>query len=88
MRYFYMVILVTILSDQGIKYLIRQQMNLGESIGILEGIFHLTYVENPGAAFGLFANQTVFFYCFHHDYYWDNGLFGLQTKKQKISDIA
>ncbi len=64
MIYFYMVILVTILSDQGIKYLIRQQMNLGESIGILEGIFHLTYVENPGAAFGLFANQTVFFIVF------------------------
>ena len=64
MIYFYMVILVTILSDHGIKYLIRQQMNLGESIGILEGIFHLTYVENPGAAFGLFANQTVFFIVF------------------------
>ena len=24
-------------------------------------IFHLTYVRNPGAAFGLFANKTPFF---------------------------
>lgn len=64
MVYFYMVILITILSDQGTKYLVRQQMDLGESIGIVDGIFHLTYVENPGAAFGLFANQTVFFIAF------------------------
>lgn len=88
MRYFYMVILVTILSDQGIKYLIRQQMNLGESIGILEGIFHLTYVENPGAAFGLFANQTVFFIVFTTIIIGIMGYLVYKQKKQKISDIA
>jgi len=27
----------------------------------LAGIFHITYIENPGAAFGLFANQRVIF---------------------------
>ena len=36
-------------------------MTLGESIPILPNIFHITYILNPGAAFGLFANQTFFF---------------------------
>ncbi len=31
------------------------------SIPVLDGIFHLTYVENRGAAFGLFQNSQVIF---------------------------
>jgi signal peptidase II len=36
-------------------------MNLGESIGVIPGFFHLTYILNPGAAFGMFSGKTWFF---------------------------
>ena len=36
-------------------------MNLGESIPVLSGIFHITYIENPGAAFGMLAEQRWIF---------------------------
>lgn len=44
--------------DQGTKFLVRQEMELGQSIPILENVFHLTYIENKGAAFGAFAGAT------------------------------
>lgn len=34
-------------------------MELNQSIPLWEGIFHLTYVTNPGAAFSLFQNATT-----------------------------
>jgi signal peptidase II len=33
----------------------------GQSIPIIENIFHITYIENPGAAFGILANQRMLF---------------------------
>lgn len=47
--------------DQWTKWLVMEEMALGESIPIIEGIFHLTYVTNPGAAFGIMAYKTTFF---------------------------
>lgn len=47
--------------DQAVKFRIASSMRLGHSIPVLEGIFHITYIENPGAAFGLFANQRWMF---------------------------
>ncbi len=43
--------------DQLTKYLVRANMELGESIPT-EGIFRLTYTTNTGGAFGIFASQT------------------------------
>ena len=55
------IVFFLILADQAIKFLVVSYMKLGESIPVLAGIFHITYIENPGAAFGLFANQRVIF---------------------------
>ncbi|KJS19285.1 MAG: hypothetical protein VR72_19185 [Clostridiaceae bacterium BRH_c20a] len=41
--------------------MVKTTMSLYESIPLIPNIFHLTYIENPGAAFGLLANQRVFF---------------------------
>lgn len=49
------------IADQLLKKLFSGTMQLGESIPVLPGVFHLTYIQNPGAAFGLFENQTLFF---------------------------
>lgn len=50
-----------ILFDQVSKYLVRAMMVPGESIPLIPKLFHLTYVQNPGAAFGIFAHRTTFF---------------------------
>ncbi len=50
-----------ILFDQGSKFFIQSKMKIGESIPIIKGIFHITYIENPRTAFGLFEYQTMFF---------------------------
>ena len=36
-------------------------MFLGQSIPVLPQIFHLTYLQNPGAAFGILENQRYLF---------------------------
>ncbi len=50
-----------VLADQAIKIGIARTMQLGESIPLLAGSFHITYIENPGSAFGMFANQRWIF---------------------------
>ena len=60
MRLGILVVLIVI-ADQLSNAYIQSNMDLGESIPILKDIFHITYILNPGAAFGLFADQTFFF---------------------------
>ena len=55
------IVFFLILADQAIKFLVVSLMELGESIPVFAGIFHITYIENPRAAFGLFANQRLVF---------------------------
>ena len=48
---------LTIISlDQITKFLIHHSMRLHESIAIVEGFFAITYIRNPGAAFGFLAD--------------------------------
>ena len=50
-----------ILFDQISKLFIQYKMNIGESIPVIKGIFHITYIENPRTSFGLFEYNTSFF---------------------------
>lgn len=52
--------LLVVIADQFSKYIVVENMALGESIPVIEGIFHLTYILNPGAAFGMFAHSRLF----------------------------
>ena len=45
-------------ADQGAKALVRRWLPPGESIPILPPVFHLTHVQNTGAAFGLFQGYA------------------------------
>ncbi|MDD3653515.1 MAG: signal peptidase II [Desulfotomaculaceae bacterium] len=56
-----LIILVTLLLDQGSKAIVQMMMYHGESIPVLPPVFYLTYIHNPGAAFGLLAYQTPLF---------------------------
>ncbi|TLN00162.1 signal peptidase II [bacterium] len=56
-----MAVLAIFVFDQGIKWLVIRYMEIGQSIPLIDNVFHLTYVQNPGAAFGMLPYQTVFF---------------------------
>lgn len=44
-----------VLLDQGTKAAVQARFALNESAPVIPGFFHLTYILNPGAAFGLLA---------------------------------
>jgi len=50
-----------ILFDRVTKELIATTMSVGESIPVLGNFFHITYVQNPGGAFGTRFGGTVFY---------------------------
>ncbi len=50
-----------ILFDQASKLFIQYKMKIGESIPVIKGIFHITYIENPRTSFGFFEYNTSFF---------------------------
>jgi len=50
-----------ILFDQASKLYIQHSMHIGESIPVVQGIFHITYIENPRTSFGLFEYNSSFF---------------------------
>lgn len=52
---------IIIIVDQWSKYYVQSHLVLGASIPIIPEIFHLTYILNPGAAFGLLEHQRAFF---------------------------
>ncbi|MFH1678233.1 MAG: signal peptidase II [Candidatus Omnitrophota bacterium] len=56
----YLVIII-IIFDQLSKYVISHKFLPGQSIPVIENIFHLTYVLNRGAAFGILKNQGYLF---------------------------
>jgi len=58
---FILVTLTAVAIDQLSKAYIARYMQPGDSLAIIPGVFHITYVQNPGAAFGIFAYRTEFF---------------------------
>lgn len=56
MLYFIISALIVVL-DQVFKYYIASNIAFGEQMQLIPGIIHLTYIENTGAAFGIFADK-------------------------------
>lgn len=60
-RVFVITALIALGTDQLTKFLVRAEMIRQQSIQVIPHLIHLTYVENRGAAFGLFpGRQPVF----------------------------
>ena len=53
---------LVVLLDQLTKNIVVAMMAEGQSIPIIPNIFHLTYILNPGAAFGMFAHNSTFYW--------------------------
>ncbi|MCC0178199.1 lipoprotein signal peptidase [Waterburya agarophytonicola K14] len=58
-RIFWLVTIIGIIFDQLTKYsIVREFATVNNTFPLWEGVFHLTYVINTGAAFSVFSGQV------------------------------
>jgi signal peptidase II len=57
-KYFFLIAISVIVLDRLTKWAVANYIPLHESLAVVPGLFHITHVENRGAAFGLFADST------------------------------
>lgn len=55
------VLLLVVLLDQITKLIVVSQMSLGDSVPLIDGVFHFTYILNKGAAFGMLSDHRWIF---------------------------
>ncbi len=60
MRKTYLVAMAVVLLDQASKLIVDNWMTLGQSVPLISGVLHITYIKNPGAAFGILPGQQWF----------------------------
>lgn len=58
------IALVVIILDQLTKLWVDASMKVGQSIPLINNLFHLTYTQNTGAAFGILKNHQLIFILF------------------------
>ncbi|SFJ93770.1 signal peptidase II [Halobacillus dabanensis] len=59
---YYIIAIAVILLDQWTKWLVVTNMNIGQSIPMIEDFLYLTSHRNQGAAWGILQGQMWFFY--------------------------
>ena len=57
-RLFWIAAFIAFFLDQITKYWVVQTFSLGQTLPLLPGIFHFTYVTNTGAAFSLLSGKV------------------------------
>jgi signal peptidase II len=58
-KYFFLIAGIVLLLDRSAKWAVARNIALRDSVTVIPGFFHLTHVENTGAAFGLFAESSA-----------------------------
>ncbi|HKW26244.1 MAG TPA: signal peptidase II [Terriglobales bacterium] len=56
-KYHFLIAALVVVFDRLAKWIVDKNIALHESVAVVPGFFHLTHVENRGAAFGLFAES-------------------------------
>jgi signal peptidase II len=56
-KYHFLIAALVVAFDRLAKWVVDKNIALHESVAVVPGFFHLTHVENRGAAFGLFAES-------------------------------
>lgn len=57
-KYHFLIAFLVVVLDRFSKWLVASNIALHDSVSVLPGFFRLTHVQNPGAAFGLFAESS------------------------------
>ena len=57
-KYHIIIAAMVVVLDRFTKGLVAQRISLHESVDVIPGLFRLTHVQNPGAAFGLFSESS------------------------------
>ena len=55
------IVISSVVLDQVTKLMVLQNIPLHADVAVLPGIFHFTYVENKGAAFGMLSDHRWVF---------------------------
>lgn len=58
-RIFVLAATICLLLDQLSKIYIDRTFSLYQSLPVVENFFHITYLRNPGAAFGILADSSI-----------------------------
>lgn len=61
MRNLIIIVCSIVIVDQLTKQLVASMMDQGQSVTLIRNFLYITYVRNPGAAFGMFPYQTALF---------------------------
>ena len=61
MLYCIIIMILTVAADQVTKLLVLEHVSGSETIGVIPNVFHITYVENRGAAFGMLSDHRWVF---------------------------
>lgn len=61
MRLLAIIVGLIVFLDQLTKFVVSYHMEIGQSITVINNFFYITYLRNPGAAFGMLPYQTTFF---------------------------
>ncbi|QVK20209.1 signal peptidase II [Mycoplasmatota bacterium] len=62
MLYGFILIIALVALDQVTKIIVSSNLELGQSITVIDGLFDITYHTNSGAAWSIFRGQMLFFY--------------------------
>ena len=57
-KYHILIAALVVVLDRLTKALVAQRISLHDSVDVVPGLFRLTHVQNPGAAFGLFSESS------------------------------
>jgi signal peptidase II len=58
-KYFFLIAVIVVFMDRLSKRVVASNIPLHDSVVVIPGFFHLTHVQNTGAAFGLFADSSA-----------------------------
>ena len=57
----YVISISVVVIDQFVKFLVRSNMTVHQSIPVIKNVLHLSYVGNTGMAFGMFTGSNTVF---------------------------
>ncbi|KIL44815.1 signal peptidase II [Jeotgalibacillus soli] len=60
--FYFLIVFIIIALDQLTKWLVVRNMELGESVRVIDGLFYITSHRNTGAAWGMLQGQMWLFY--------------------------